>query len=141
MLELISIPTQFISSKAEGSDITVLGELLNSVETDNVPRTLVFYKQQYKFISVRLNWSENKDKSRYHCQIRSALSSSSYIQEELSKVKKTRETQEQSLREKERNEHVYVGEIAALKQEIRRQIRNSSRESANLEYLKNIVLR
>ena len=56
-------------------------------------------------------------------------------------MKGLRETMEQSLREKERNEHVYVGEIAKLAQENRRLTRNTSRESANMEYLKNIIVR
>ena len=62
-------------------------------------------------------------------------------QEELTKLKQTRETLEQSLREKERNEHVNMRELTKLKQETTRLIRNTTRESANLEYLKNIVLR
>eukprot|EP00116_Pleurobrachia_bachei_P010657 sb/3470919/ len=80
--------------------------------SEDSPRTLIFYKQQHE-----------------------------YLLEDLNKMKGLRETLEQSLREKERNEHVYVGEIAKLTQENRRLTRNTSRESANMEYLKNIVVR
>ena len=63
------------------------------------------------------------------------------LQEEIVKLKKCRESLESSIREKERNEHVSIREITKLRQEVSRYIRNTSRESANLEYLKNIVLR
>ena len=63
------------------------------------------------------------------------------LQDELESVKGSKDSLELCLREKERNEHVYVNEVSELKKEIRRLIRNSSRESANLEYLKNIMLR
>ena len=63
------------------------------------------------------------------------------LQDELLKLKEQRDHLDQVIREKERNEHVYVTEVTNLKQEVSRLIRNTSRESANMEYLKNIVLR
>ena len=38
--------------KLSTSDESVVGELLMKVEGENVPRTLVFYKQQHKYIVV-----------------------------------------------------------------------------------------
>jgi len=93
-------------------DIGTVGELLSNVEAESVPRSLIFYKQQYKYFS-----------------------------EELVILKKQKDTLEVTIREKERNEHVYLHELNQLKNEVRRLARNNSRESANLEYLKNIVLR
>lgn len=98
--------------KPGSNEENMIADLLSSVETESVPRTMVFYKQQHQ-----------------------------YLTDELLKLKEQRDHLDQVIREKERNEHVYVTEVTNLKQEVSRLIRNTSRESANMEYLKNIVLR
>jgi len=65
----------------------------------------------------------------------------SYYQTEITELRNKNSELESLLRDEEHREEQFVEQLNTLKQEIRRLERNRSRENANLEYIKNIVLK
>ncbi|XP_065061205.1 GRIP and coiled-coil domain-containing protein 1-like [Rhopilema esculentum] len=63
------------------------------------------------------------------------------LQTEIANLRNQNSELESSLREEEHREEQFVEQMKSLKEEIRRLERNRTRETANMEYVKNIFLR